>query len=563
MTPLSKGRMGLVVTLVLASLAQAGLAATLAFCVQRVFDSLLASREAGTSDDGVVIAAVFVTSALTAALLETYRSWAGEKLGLGYVGAVREELFERLMHGSPAILSRKRQGGLLLPFVGDLTAIKKWVSDGFVRLISATTTGALLLTILALQNPALALAAATVMAVAACAVLWLSAPLNAALRETRYRRGAVANFVSSTMRAAQTVQVFNRFSREANRLKRRNEALVRAGLRLAVITGATAAIVHLAAALLVAMTLVVGVIEVRNGGMTVGLVAASISIAGLLAGVVRDLGVSFELWRRAKISFAKVESALGIEPAVAASAAAKPLAAAAPTISFEAVSVDGVLDSVTAEARPGAVVNVTGDSGAGKSTLLALAARMRDPDMGRVRVNGRDLRRVAIDSVRRSIGVASAATPLLRGSIAMNLRYRSGRVSDEEIERVVQVCNLDSILERFPDRERARLGEGAPELSTGEAQRIMIARAMVGRPSILILDDVDSHLDAESAASIAGELRAYEGTVLMTSSSPVLRRAATEVWRLQKGRLIAELGPGTPIDVVRDNKEDEGKAGRP
>lgn len=144
----------------------------------------------------------------------------------------------------------------------------------------------------------------------------------------------------------------------------------------------------------------------------------------------------------------------------------------------------------------------------------------------------------------------------------MNLRYRTGSASDEEIERVIRVCNLTSVLERFPDRERARLGEGAPELSIGEAQRIMIARAMVGRPSILILDDVDSHLDAESAASIAAELRGYEGTVLMASSSPVLRRAATEIWRLQKGRLIAEAGPGTPIDVVRGGAEDESKAGR-
>ncbi len=551
MIPIARNRRSLLGALIGASLGQAALAAIIAFCVQRVFDTLLAQGEAGAIPaSAALIGAVFAASALTAAALETFRAWAGEKLGLGYVAEIREQLFARIMNASPAILSQKRQGALLLPFVGDLTAIKKWVSDGLVRLISASATTLLLLVVLASQSVELALSVSAVVVVAAIAVIWLSEPLGAAIQETRARRGAVANFVSSSIRAAQTVQAFNRFGREAQRLQSRSNALMQASLRLATITGVMTAIVHLAAAMLVATTLVVGVIEVGRGAMTIGVVAAAISIAGLLAGAIRDLGIAFELWRRARVSFAKVARALALEPSVRDTAVPRKIRKADAGVMLESVAVEGVFDNVSVAAKAGAVVHVVGESGAGKSTLLALVARMRDPDQGRVRVNGRDLRRAAIGSVRKRIGIASSAMPLMRGSIAMNLRYRSPGASASEIARVVEVCNLGPILDKLPGREQARLGDGARELSLGETQRLLIARAMVDRPPILILDDVDSHLDGETAARIAAELKNYPGAVLMAATAPALRRVATAIWRIEARGVVVEEGPGKVVDIV-------------
>ncbi|MEQ1616941.1 MAG: ABC transporter ATP-binding protein [Terricaulis sp.] len=549
--PIARGRRLLLGALIGASVTQAALAAVAAFCVQMVFDGLLAQDGVLGDREIALVAIAFAASALTIAALETYRSWAGERLGLGYVQEMRGELFSKIMRASRSAISSKRQGGLLLPFVGDLTAIKKWVSDGLVRLISAGATTLLLLGVLASQNWRLALAAGVVMALAALAVLQLSGPLNAAIRETRARRGAVANFVSSSFRAAQTVQAFNRFGRELQRLQRRSQALMKAGLRLAMVSGLMTSIVHLASAMLVASILVVGVFEVRSGAMSIGLVAAAISIAGLLSGAVRDLGIAFELWRRAKVSFAKVAAALAIEASVEDMDGGRRIARGATSVSFEAVSVKGVFRGVSVEAGPGAIVNVVGDSGAGKSMLLALVARMRDPDGGRVRINGRNLRRAALASVRRHVGVASASMPLLRGTIAMNLRYRSPGATEAEIARVSEICNLGPIIEKTPEGALARLGEDAQELSRGEIQRLLIARAMVDSPPILILDDVDSHLDAETAARVASALRDYEGVVLMAATAPAWRRAANLVWRIADGRVRAECEPSSPVEIVQ------------
>ena len=546
-------RRSLLASLIAASFAQAGLAAVAAYCVQLVFDSLLASGANRPLLEGWWIGALFIGSLLAAAALETFRAWASEKLGLGYVAQVREALFARIMNASPATLSQRGEGRLLLPFVGDLTAIKKWVGDGLPRLVSALATSILLLCVLALQNQALALAAGGVLLAAAVAVVWLSNPLSRAIAAMRSKRGAVATFVSSSIRAAQTVRAFDRFDREAQLLRRRSDALLAAGLRLARISGAMSAIVHVAAGLLVAATLIVGVIEVQRGTMSIGLVAGAISIAGLLAGAVRDLGVAFDLWRRAKVSFAKVAAALAMQPAVQIEAETRRMPKRGVGLRFSSVSAQDLFSKVSLTAGPGAIVNVVGASGSGKSTLLALAARLRDPESGRVRINGRDLKRTSLSSLRRRIGVASADTPLLRGTIAMNLRYRAPGASEEEAARVAEICNLAPIFAKFPEGAQARLSEGAPELSQSEAQRLMIARAMLDSPSVLILDDVDTRLDAETAARIARALANYPGTVLMVASSPALRRVATSVWRIRNKRV--KPAPARHVDVVVDAAE--------
>lgn len=558
----AKRRRPLLGALVGASLCQAALAAVAAFCVQIVFDSLLAPNPTplAATATATFVAVVFVSSALCAASLEVYRTWAGEKLGLGYVAEVRAELFERIMHASAARLSQKQQGGLLLPFVGDLTAIKRWVGDGLVRLISASVMLAFLLAVMAWRSPMLGSVAGLIVLAAAGAIIWLSGPLNAAIRETRAKRGAVANFVSSSIRTAQTVQAFDRFAREAARLEKRNTAMVSAGLRLATVSGGMSAIVHLAAAALVAATLAIGVIESARGAMSVGTIAAAISIAGLLAGAVRDLGIAFELGRRAQAGFAKVRRAMALEPSVQQAEAPRRLRGEHQGLALESVAAKGLFSNVSVTAGPGQVVNVVGESGAGKSTLLAIVARLRDPDTGRVRIDGRDLRRISLPSLRRRVGLASASAPLMRGSIAMNLRYRAASTSDAEIARVVDVCNLAPVLSRLPMGEQTRLGDNASELALGEVQRLFIARAMVGQPAVLILDGVDTHLDAETAARIAAALRGYPGTVLMAATAPLLRQVADVVWRIADGRLEietpAERGAGV-IDLTSAARADQ------
>lgn len=183
--------------------------------------------------------------------------------------------------------------------------------------------------------------------------------------------------------------------------------------------------------------------------------------------------------------------------------------------------------------------------------LLAIIARLSEAERGRVRINGRNLRGVSPASVRRRIGVASAATPLMRGSVAMNLRYRAPDAKPAELERVIAACGLRQVLDRLPEGDKTRLSEGAPELSRGEVQRLLIARAMLGSPAILILDEVDTHLGAEAASQIARALESYPGIVLMAATSPQLRRVANHLWRIEnKSVTVEEANLGDKLSVI-------------
>jgi ABC-type multidrug transport system fused ATPase/permease subunit len=540
MISLWRGRRLILAALVGASLCLAALAAVVAYCVQQVFDALVSSPTAFVVSP--IILAILAATAAAGAALEIFKAWAAERLGLGYVADVRAALFASAMNASPELISQKGQGGLLLPFVGDLTAVKKWVSDGLVRLISATATAFLLLGLLVHEDQVLGLTAGAVVLIAAAAVVLLSAPLNAAIQETRARRGAVASFVSSSIRSAQTVRVFDRLVREAQRLERRADALMKAGLRLAAISGAMGAVVYAATVVLIGATVFVGALGVQSGTMSVGLVAAAISIAGLLSGAIRDLGVAFELWRRGKIAFAKIESALAAPRAVSRPASNRRIKQGS-HVAFENVGVRGLFSGFSGEANPGDIVNVTGRSGVGKSSLLALVARARDPDAGRVRINGRDLRRASQSSLRQTVGYASEGIPLLRGSIAMNLRYRAPHATDADIASSIDMCGLSPVLAKFAEGANRRLSDGAPDLSAGEVQQVLIARAMLGAPPILILDDVDNRLDADAAEQIAAALSRYQGIVFLAGSTPALTRIANVDWAIEEGRVSVQDRP--------------------
>lgn len=542
----------MIAALVAASLAQAACALIIASCVQNIFDTAL-SRHA-SSLAPLAVAAAFVIAGCAAALLEMYRVWAGEKLSLNYVADVRAALFATIMRAAPSTLAQKRQGALLLPFVGDLTAIKRWVGDGLARLLSASIMAAVLLGVLAHKSAELALAAGAIVLMASLALAWLSGPLSAAINETRVRRGAIANFVSSSIRAAPTIQAFHRLSREERRLARRNDALTRAGLELARLSGATLAIVHIAATALIGAVLWIGVRGVDSGVMSVGLVAATISIAGLLSAAVRDLGVTFELWRRAELSFKKVKRTLELETATLPQKDDFRVRTQGAGLRLEGVTVSGLFRDVNLEAAPGEVILVAGESGAGKSTLLSIIARLREPDAGRVRLHGRDLRKVSIKSLRRRIAIASAATPLLRGTIGMNLRYGRPGARAEDIDYAISACSLGALLARWPNGLNTRLSDDAAELTRSEAQQLMIARALVGRPPLLILDGMDTNLDDASATRLAETLSAYRGIVFLTANAPSLTRIATAIWQVGDGRVRAVEPSGDRLPHLLDRE---------
>jgi ABC-type multidrug transport system fused ATPase/permease subunit len=192
------------------------------------------------------------------------------------------------------------------------------------------------------------------------------------------------------------------------------------------------------------------------------------------------------------------------------------------------------------------VTAIVGAHGAGKSTLLALAARLLDPDRGAVLIDGQPLAAVSVASVRRAVGMVSADLPLLRGSLERNLRYRWPDAPAAEVERVRALCRIDEIVAALPPG-RAMIMEGGTNLSLGQRQRIALARALLGEPAVLLLDEADVNLDPCSNQIIDDVLRDQRGTVLMVTHRIERVARADAVWLVDQGRLVAA---GKPRDML-------------
>ena len=199
-----------------------------------------------------------------------------------------------------------------------------------------------------------------------------------------------------------------------------------------------------------------------------------------------------------------------------------------------------VLDEVTLRLDPGEVVAVVGPSGAGKSTLAALIGRLYDPDRGRVLLDGRDLRELEVDFLRRQIGTVAQEPILFSTSIAENIRYGRPGAPLEEVQAAARTANAHSFIEKFPQGYDTLVGERGVQLSGGQKQRVAIARAVLKDPRILVLDEATSALDAESEHLVKEALeRLMRGrTTLIIAHRLSTVKDAHRVVVLEAGRIV-------------------------
>lgn len=521
--------------LLAAALAQAIAAAAAAWCVQHLFDELTGGPAAG-GYTRPLLAAGFAAAAMIGFLLEVAQRRLGEGLALDYTAELRFALFDRHLKTPAKRLQEPSHGAMLLPFVGDLTALKQWVGDGLARIAAAAITVAALLSILTVRNPFLGAALALTMAAGGAVLLLVGRPLDAAVRELRRRRGALAGFVSSRLAGVTSIRLMARARGERKKVAGRTEALNRASKRRAWLSGGMRGIAQLTGALLILATLLAGMREIAASRLTPGEVVAALSLVGLLAAAMHDFGRGLEMWYPARTSRERISAALR-QPLRGTARHVKEQPSQG-GLDIEALTLAPALSGLSATASAGEVVLIEGPPGCGKSSLLGCIAQLIEPDSGIVLYRGRALRSLRPGALRRTIGFASPALPLLRGSMGMNLRYRSPGADEQEIADLLAACGLGQLVSRLPNGLDTRLSDDGSNLSTGERQSLLLARALLGSPPLLLIDSVDTHVGLEVVAWLAGKLRAYPGIVLMAASRPELTACATRVWRIEGGAAV-------------------------
>jgi ATP-binding cassette, subfamily B, bacterial len=493
------------------------------------------------------IAAALCACALAIGWLRCRERVEAERMGQGYARELRSLLFDQLGRLSLRALQVRRRGSVMLRFVGDLKSFRQWLSLGLARLtVSAVTICASLLG-LAVIDALLAAIALIVLLAGALVTARFGAQAQDSIRLARRRQSHLAANLGEKLASMAVVQLFGQLRRERRRLERQGARLegamiaqARAQARLRSCAEVTA---HMAAA----AVLVAGVLQVAAGATSLPHVAAAMTLVGLMVPALRDLGLVHSYYTAARVSRERVAAFLA-QPVLADHApSALGLITVRGSVEFRDVSLGDTLRGFSATAAPGRVTAIVGANGAGKSTLLALAARLLDPDSGAVLIDGQPLSSVTIESVRRSVGMVGADLPLLRGSLDRNLRYRWPNAPEDEVQRVRALCRIDEIEETLPSEARLQVQEGGANLSLGARQRIALARALLGRPAVLLLDEADVNLDAQSRRILDKVLRDFEGTVLMATHRIDFAARADALWVVTRGRLLVQ---GRPEDLL-------------
>jgi ATP-binding cassette subfamily B protein len=466
--------------------------------------------------------------------------------------SLRGAVYDHLLRVSPRRLARVPVGDLVSRLDGDIAEVQRFGTDAAAAFIGSV------LMLIAVGAVMLGLSWRLTLLVAALLPLQLlvrqyARPrIEASTRALREAAARLSGFLVETLSGARHVQAAAAEEFERRRLDAHGEDYLHRVLRQQLVTFATGSLAGFLGHLATAATFVLGGWYVLQGRLSVGTLIAFVAYLGRSSGSAASIAALYTGYQRARVSLERVQELLAL-PCVAETSGAVALPADAPgALRFESVSiaasVDGrrVLDSISMEIPAGSKVVLRGASGAGKSTLADLLRRFVDPDSGQIFLDGRPLEDYALQDLRRRVVVVEHSPLLFRGSILDNLRYGLPGVEEAAAIDAAKKALVDEFVGLLPEGYATQVGEGGSGLSTGQRQRIAIARAALAQPLIVILDEAMSGLDVDAARAVH---RALDSTFPHRTRLVITHREGdvegTDVcWQLEGGRLRQALLAG-------------------
>ncbi|MFF9784030.1 ATP-binding cassette, subfamily B [Streptomyces sp. SceaMP-e96] len=574
-----------------ARLFTAAFVAVLASCVSLVIplvlkwlvDGPVAERDPGGAWLG---GAYLLLLGLAEALLFGLRRWLVARPLAGVEAAMREALYRHVQRLPVSFHDRWSSGQLLSRGTTDLQLLRMFLAFPLTFLLVNGVTilvgGALLLA--QRWSLGLVLLAPVLPLTVLCSVF--EAKYGRAARRTQDQLGDLTTVVEESVLGIRIIKGFGRHRSQADAFRKLTRALRTSELRkarlLAWIWGCNTTLPELA----IGAALVLGTLQVADGALSAGTLVAFLSTALALRWPVESIGFLLAMSNEAATATDRYFEVLD-EPAVDApgreAAAVAVDAAATDTPAQDATAVDAparaapappglffsgvqfrypdappdsppLLRDITLHIRPGETMALVGATGSGKTTLTALVPRLYDPTAGRISLDGRDLATLGREEVRALVAVAFEEPTLFSATAAENVLMGGEDVQESDFRRALEVAQADGFVDALPEGGATQVGEQGLSLSGGQRQRLALARAVVGRPRFLILDDPLSALDVHTEALVEAALRQVLATTtaLVVAHRPSTVLLADRVALLSGGRITAV---GTHHALLRDHPE--------
>jgi ABC-type multidrug transport system fused ATPase/permease subunit len=369
------------------------------------------------------------------------------------------------------------------------------------------------------------------------------------MRVVRAKEGAIASVIQEAITGIRAVKIFGREEDELERFRGESEESLRASVDSSLIEAKFSIMLGIVGGFGTALVLYLGALQVLSGDLSVGQLTVFIAYLGLFLSPLWALSRQANQIGKSLVSGERIIELLNAEPSVKESPDARPAPAFEGHVTFEDVhfayedEAGEVLRGMDFDVEAGSRVALVGLSGAGKTTVTSLIARLYDPQRGRVLIDGEDVKRFTLKSLRDQITFVPQEPMLFRATVAENIGYGKSGATREEIEGVAELAGADGFIRELPEGYDTLLSERGESLSGGQRQRISIARAMLRESPILILDEPQSGLDAEAASAVEDSWRALtEGrTTFVIAHELRLVRNVDQIFVIESGR-VAEAG---------------------
>ena len=520
----------------------------------------------GRSDVVTKFAFIVALLAIADAIFSMLGRWFSSRIGEGLIYDLRSQVFEHVQRQSIAFFTRTQTGSLISRINSDVIGAQQAFTSTLSGIVSNALTLVLVTIAMLTLSWQITLVSLILLPIFIVPTKWIGRQLAIYTRKSFDLNAEMSSTMTErfNVSGALLVSLYGDRIVEANNFRGKARRVADMGIKIAMLNRIFFIAMTSVAAIATAFAYGIGGHLAINKEITIGTLLAITALLARLYGPLTSLSNIRVDVMSALVSFERVFEVLDLEPMVKDPVNPVHIPQKMPTIEFKNVSFsypkaneisiasleapsvtekivsEGVLRGVSFNCEPGTLTAIVGPSGAGKSTISGLLPRLYDVTDGSISINGTDIRDTTVLELRSFIGIVTQDSHMLHESIASNLRYAKADASDEEILTACDAAQIGDFIRSLPNGMNTVVGERGHRLSGGEKQRLAIARLLLKKPQIVILDEATAHLDSENEALVQEALKSAlagrTSIVIAHRLSTVVQ--ADQILVIENGRVI-------------------------